>query len=168
MLKYIKSFIYEKNKEEHMWISGLIMFVDDNKMILDRGFITENISDYSFYCQFNNFTLINGELHYMFPDSFKKIDSNKVYLHLRIGKSPFEIPIENPTYWNLFFTNPNNKIYKNIELVKNKIKIQGLQNPQQSNNKEIKIQDLRNPLFLNKQIYDESSVLFSFLDISKL
>lgn len=158
MLNYLKSFIYENKKEENVWISGLIMFSDNQKLILDKGFvITGEISNYSFYCQFNNFTVINGELHYIYPNGLKKIDPKKVYLHLRIGKSPFEITVDNLMYWNLYFTSPNNKIFKAIDLDVNKIKI-----IQSEKNEILSTKNIKHPFFNNKQVYDDNSVLFSY------
>jgi len=164
MIKYLKSFMYENKKQEHTWISGLILFSDDEKIILDKGFIiTEEISNYPFYCQFNNFTVINGELHYAYPEGFKKIDSKKVYLHLRICNSPFEPAIDNLSYWNLYFTSPNNKIYKSFEINPNKIKIiYGCKT------ENLNIRQVKNPFFYKKEIYNDNSVLFSSLDIFNL
>ena len=144
MLKYLKSFIYENKSLEYTWISGLILFSDDDKLVLDKGFIiTGEITNYPFYCQFNNFTMINGELHYAYPQGFKKIDAKKVYLHLRIGKSPFEIPLDNISYWNLYFTSPKNNLCKIVD--KNKIKVIKFDKTENLN-----IKDIKHPFFYNK------------------
>ena len=89
MLKYIKSFAFTP-EPEYCWIGGVICFVDDGKMVFDRGFvIVGKVSPdfYSYYCNFRNFTVVNGELHYHYPDKLKRIDPKKVYLHIRIGKN---------------------------------------------------------------------------------
>ena len=161
MMNYLKSFFNENKKEEYTWISCLILFSDNKKLILDKGFvITGEIADYPFYCQFNNFTIINGELHYIYPEGFKKIDPKKVYLHLRFGNSPYEIIVDNLMYWNLYFTNPNNKIFKSFDLDVSKIKI--IQNEK---NETLNIKDIKHPFFCNKQIYDNNSVLFSHIKL---
>jgi hypothetical protein len=176
MIKYLKSFIYENKKENYTWISGLIIFKDNNKFVLDKGFIiTNDISNYSFYCQFNNFTIINGELHYAYPEGFKKINPKDVYLHIRIGNSPFSPTLDNLSYWNLYFTSPNNKVYKSIQINPNKIKIIGGNHQNDKNDRNDKndknkldIKDVKNPFFYSKEIYNDSSVLFSSLDIFNL
>ena len=159
MLKYLKSLVYENKPVEYNWVSGLIIFSDENKLVLDKGFIIlGEVTNYSFYCQFNNFTMINGELHYAYAEGFKKIDARKVYLHLRFGKSPFEISLNNLSYWNLYFTNPKNKLYSCID--KNKIKI-----IKSDKTETLNIKDVKHPFFYNKQIYNNTSVLFSSLDV---
>lgn len=164
MIKYLKSFIYENKKENYTWISGLIIFKDDKKFVLDKGFIiTNDISNYSFYCQFNNFVIINSELHYSYPEGFKKINPKDVYLHIRIGNSPFSPTLDNLSYWNLYFTSPNNKVYKSIQINPNKIKIIN-----EIDKNKLDIKDVKNPFFFNKEIYNDNSVLFSFLNIFNL
>ena len=166
MIKYLKSFVVSE-QTDNVWISGLICFVDEGKMVLDRGFVilgNVNPDHYAFYTNFRNFIFVNGELHYMYGDKVKKINPKKVHLHIRIGHSPHEIHIENLTYWHLFFTSPNNKLFKNITLQKEKISL--ITDPPISN-KKLKIYDIQNPLFLDKQVYSENCVMFTGLDINK-
>jgi len=157
-MNYIKKFFTYEEVKENTWISGLIFFQDEGKMVLDRGFvIIGDIRSYPFYCQFKNFTMINGDFYYLYPNCMKKINPEKVFLHLRFGKSPFPIEKNNLTYWHLFFTNPNNKIYKSIELKKEKIKLfEFLETG-------FECESINNPLFLKKQSYDKNSILFSGL-----
>jgi len=164
-MNYLKSFFKsEEKKEEYNWISGLILFSDEDKMKVDRGFIiTGDISNYPFYCQFKNFTTVNGDLYYIYPNCMKKINPDKIYLHLRIGTSPYPVESENKKYWHLFFTSPQNKIYKSIELEDYKIKIHDFPNIG-----KINIENIKNPLFLKRQIYDKNSILFSSLKIYDL
>jgi hypothetical protein len=162
ILKYVKSLVYEEEIVGYKWVSGLICFVDDGKMVLDRGFIiTGNISpDYfAFYANFRNFTLINDDLHYMYPDSIKKINPDKVYLHVKFGSSPYSIPLTNPTYWNLYFNTPNNKLYKSLTITPERIKI--IENTNDINYKIKKVSEITCPLFDKRQVYNETSILFS-------
>lgn len=167
LLKYVKSLVYEDEKAEYKWIGGLIFFMDDGKMVLDRGFvITGDVDEYAFYTNFRNFTLINNDLHYMYPDSIKKI--NKIYLHLKYGTSPYPVPLNNPTYWNLFFSSPNNKIYKSMSLDEKRIKIMenntenATYNTTHNAKSKIKsVNDIICPLFDKRQIYNPTCVLFS-------
>ena len=39
MMNYLKSFFNENKKEEYTWISCLILFSDNKKLILDKGFV---------------------------------------------------------------------------------------------------------------------------------
>ena len=159
-MNYIKKFFSTDEKEEYSWISGLILFQDEKKMILDRGFIiTGDLENYPYYCQFKNFNIINGELYYLYPNCMKKINPEKVFLHLRIGKSPFPIEKDNLTYWHLFFTSPNNRVYKSIDIIKEKIKLHEF--PEKKTKKDL----FENPLFIKKQVYENGSVLFSNLKI---
>ena len=89
----------------------------------------------------------------------KKINPDKVYLHVRVGSSPFPIERENLTYWHLFFTSPN--IYKNLKLTKDKIRLLEFNDK----NKNI---ILEHPFFLKKQKYNNESVLFSGLKMFEL
>tara|TARA_R110001599_G_scaffold91574_1_gene240564 strand:- start:2953 stop:3456 length:504 start_codon:yes stop_codon:yes gene_type:complete len=161
----IKKYFAAEKKDEYRWISGLILFLDGKEMIVDRGFIiTGDVNYYSFYCQFKNFTHINGELYYMYPTCMKKINPEKVHLHLRYGTSPYPVEKENLAYWNLFFTAPNNKIYTNIKLDPAKIKVFDFEKVETKFN----IQDVNVPLFETRQAYNTNSVLFTSLKIKDL
>jgi len=160
LFKYVKNWVYEEEKVGYNWIGGLIFFIDDGKMVLDRGFIiTGDIDEYSFYANFRNFTLINNDLHYLYPDSIKKI--TKVYFHLKVGNSPYPISLNNPTYWNYFFSSPNNKIYNSLTLDEKKIKIINNSENFEKKCKIKSIMDIHCPLFDKRQTYNSTCVLFS-------
>lgn len=153
-MNYLKSFFKTEEQNENYWISGLILFKYENRLILDRGFIVVgNLNNYSFYCQFKNFTIINGELYY---NCIKKIKFENVFLHLKIGETPYNVETNNKTYWNLFFNSPSNKLFKSIILEDSKIKVFNF-----DKTKKININDVNNPLFLKKQVYDKNCVLFT-------
>lgn len=159
-MNYIKKFFSQDDKEEYSWVSCLIFFQDEGKNVLDRAFIIiGDVENYPYYCQFKNFNIINGDLYYLYPNCMKKINHEKVFLHVRFGKSPFPIEKNNLTYWHLFFTNPNNRIYKSIELKKEKIKL--FEFPETKSRKDFS----ENPLFMKKNVYDKNSILFSGLKI---
>jgi hypothetical protein len=172
LYKYAKSFVYEEKKDKNFWTSVLILFVVDGKMFIDYCFIIdgnfpENI--YSFFCNFNNFIIINQKLHYKFPEYIKEIDPKQVHLHLRLGNSPFSLPKDKLNYWNLHFTSLKNRLYKEIE---NELKTKKIEiivpNESLKRNKIPNILNVFNPLFLKKQIYDDNSVMFSDLNIKLL
>jgi len=162
-MNYLKKFFSSEEKEEYSWVSGLIFFQDEGKMVLDKGFIiTGDVEKYPYYCQFKNFNIINGDVYYLYYNCMKKINYEKVFLHLKIGKSPFPVEKNNLTYWHLFFNSPNNRIYKSIELKKEKIKL--FEFPEENSKKDL----FDNPLFIKKQVYDKNSVLFSGLKMTDI
>lgn len=155
-MNYIKKFFTSEEKPEYSWVAGLILFQDDGKMVLDRGFVvTGDADNYPFYCQFKNFNIINGELYYLYHNCMKKVNPEKVYLHLKYCKSPHPAEKKNLTFWYLFFNSPSNRIFKSIELKQEKIKL--IEFPEAKSKKDI----FYNPLFLKKQVYDNNCVLFS-------
>lgn len=165
MWKYFKKLIYpvEEEKKDHTWISGVLFFRDEGKAVIDRAFIiTENIKNYVFYCDLRNFTIINGDLFYLYPTHMKKISFDHVYLHLKIGKSPYPLPLDNPSYWYHFFNSPNNKVFQSLTLNKDMIRIIQEDYQKDSQNK-IDISDIDHPFFLKRQAYDKNSVLFTGL-----
>src|SRR5581483_2000184 len=95
-LKYLKNLVLHKDVHpKYQWISILILFKDNNRLVIDKAYILKSPNDlgsnndlessnYGFYCQFNHFVIINGELHYHYPDKLKKINSKDVYLHVRV------------------------------------------------------------------------------------
>ena len=171
ILKYVKSFVYESEDENvgYKWLSGLIFFIDEGKFVFDRGFIITgkgvSIDEYAFYANFRNFTLINDDLHYLYGDCIKKIVPNKVYMHIKLGSSAYSVPLDNLTYWNLFFSSPNNKIFNSLTIVPEKIKIVELgDNITVNGNKRGKIKNIEDivcPLFNKRQVYNSTCVLFS-------
>lgn len=172
LYKYAKSFVYEEKKDENVWISVLILFVDNGKMWVDTGFIIDgefSINTYSFFSNFRNFIIINDKLHYKFPDYIKEIDPIQVHLHLKIGKSPFSLPKEKLDNWRIHFSSSNNTLYKAIQhdLKKEKIQLITL-NETIKTKKKINIVEAENPLFHKKQVYNDSSVMFSHLNIDFL
>ena len=172
MMKYVKSFVYEK-EISYNWMSGLLCFVDDGKMVLDSGFIITgdvSLDHYGFYMNYRNFTMINSDLHYMYPDGIKRINSEKVYLHLRFGNSPSPIQTTHLNHWHLYVTSPNNKFFKSIDFNEKRIKcFQEGGNSAGSVSVKIagdksKIFSIKNPMFHDKQVYNDHSVMFSSLN----
>jgi len=176
---YAKSFLYEE-KNENIWTSILILFVDEGKVKLDEGFILNDVFSsnyYSFFCNFKNFTVINNELYYKYSDCIKKIDPKKVYLHIYIGKSKNSLSTNKIDSWNLYFSSLNNKLYKEIKeeltlekinIIKRRINEKDKIGKIEKKIKTPKITEIENPLFLEKQNYNENSVFFSNINIDFL
>lgn len=160
MIKYVKSFVYE-NVPTYNWMSVLLCFVDDDKVIMDRGLII--LGDvpadfYAHYLHYKNFTILNGELHYMYPDRIKKINPEKVYLHIRVGVSPSPIQVSHLHHWHLYVTSPNNVFFKSIAFNVDRVKVF---NEGFKEGGKIKVKDIKNPLFFSKNMYNDSCVMFS-------
>ena len=166
MIKYVKSFVYE-NVPVYNWMSVLLCFVDDDKVVMDRGLII--IGDvpadyYSHYLHYKNFTIVNGELHYMYPDRIKKINPEKVYLHIRVGSSPSPVQVSHLHHWHLYTTSPNNRFFKSIDFNVERVKVfnEGIK---ADGFRGVKISDVRNPLFYGRNTYNENCVMFSGINI---
>lgn len=103
---------------KYRWISALIVFSDGGEIVLDKGYLFLGdlpIYYLGYYCNFTNFSVIEGKLYYFYKNGVvKQIDPAKVHLHIKFGQSPFEISLENINYWNLFFSSVKNKIYISI------------------------------------------------------
>ncbi len=171
MMKYVKSLVYEK-ETVYNWTAGLLCFVDDGKMVLDSGFIITgqtSLDYYGFFMNYRNFTLINGDLHYIYPDHMKRINSEKVYFHLRFGHSPTPIDISHLTHWHLYATSPNNKFFRSIEFDEKRIKTfheGGVGEPLSGEKSKLPL--IKNPMFHDKHIYNSHSVMFSSLHVGLL
>lgn len=173
---YIKSFFVSSKPADNTsnkWLSGLIIFKDDGKLVVDTGFIIIGdpmINEMGFFCNFRNFILINGELHYAYPQHIKKIDPNSVFLHVKISKHSTVIPKINPVYFNFYFSSPRDKIYEKLiesgSLKAEKIKIIDRSSRVIGKKSLIeKIDLLQCPIFSNKDMYSEDSAIFSGLNL---
>jgi hypothetical protein len=170
LYKYAKSFIdYDPpiEQKEETWLSVLILFVSSGKMWIDSGYIFEGnvpINIYSYFTNFNNFLIVNNKLHYRFPENIKEINPKEVYLHLKIVKSKFSLPKNNLNNWMLHFSTSTNNLYKVIkhDLKKEKIRIVDVK----ETTKKMNILDAENPLFKTRQVYNDTSILFSEIDIN--
>ena len=117
--------------------SILILFKDENKWVLDKGYVFLGdipADSLGYYCNFTNFSVMNDKLYYFYKTQIesgnvyktgvaKQIDPKNVRIHIKFGKAPFEITKENIKYWNLFFSSINNTIYKSIRNDLNEDKI---------------------------------------------
>lgn len=74
-----------------------------------------------------NWTVINDDLIYNLINDKNIIDPLEVHLHCRVGDTHFDVDyfINNPTYYNHYFSSPNSKIYKAIksQLVPEKVEV---------------------------------------------
>ena len=170
LIRYVKSFVYESVEEEmHNWLSCIVCFVDEGKMVFDSGLVVVgNCSPdyYAHFLHFKNFILINGDLHYKYPDKIKKINPDKVYLHIRVGSTKFEVPTDNLAYWHLYFTSPSNKLYKSLDKIKEeRIKLVDMR---EKDERKVRIEDISNPLFNKYQKYNEHSIMFSGIKVDML
>jgi hypothetical protein len=176
MIKYIKSFVVtEENKIEYPWTSILILFGDGGKLHLDKGYVIKGLlepHEYAYYCQFNDFMFLNGKLLYSKNNFMKEISSNKVYLHIRTGSTPFPIPEDHLESFHLHFPSQNNKIYKllNNQIDPKKIHLISSDHDESyntssnsRNKKRLKgqAQNLFHPFFQLKEIYHPDAVIFS-------
>ena len=165
MIKYAKSLLYESTPV-YNWMSVLLCFVDDDKVVMDKGLII--LGDvpadfYAHYLHYKNFTIVNGELHYMYPDRIKKINPDKVYLHVRVGTSPSVVQVSHLNHWHLYTTSPNNRFFKSIEFNVGRVKVfnEGFR----EGVAKVKLGEVKNPLFLTRQSYNENCVMFSGINI---
>ncbi len=161
MLSLFKYFVYPE-VEENVWLSVIVFFYDEGKTVVDESFIFNgnvNPNLYSFYTNFKNFILINEELHYRYPDYIKKIEPENVYLYVHIGRSGFSIPNDKLDYWGLFFSSFSDPLYKKLNLKNTRLVF-----PMKTN-KKMKIEDIYNPLFSVREVYDKNSILFSFINL---
>ena len=166
MIKYVKSFVYETTPT-YNWMAVLLCFVDDGKVVMDKGVII--LGDvpadfYAHYMHYKNFTIVNGELHYMYPDRIKKINPEKVYLHVRIGTSPSAVQVSHLHHWHLYTTSPNNRFFKSIEFDVGRVKVfnEGFK---AEGFRGVKLSDVKNPLFLTRSVYNENCVMFSGINV---
>lgn len=159
-LNYAKSFITSASNSElplnYRWVSVLILFVDNGKTVLDKGYIfLGDISINSlFHIQFTNFNIIENNILYMYKNgSSKYIESKKIYLHFKFGQSSFPISEQNINYWNNFFSSPTNKIYNSISNDLNIKHIKLVNSPHISSKKRLTPANISHPLFFSKRIY---------------
>ena len=182
MFKYLKSFVAnEENKVLYPWTSILILFSDNGKLNVDKGYVIKGIletHEYGYYCQFNNFFYINGKLLYAYPDKLKEIDPEKVYLHILTGLTPFPVPNEHLDSHHLYFPSANNKVYKLLgnKIDKDKIRLfvvkdesyMSSSGSRSKRREESQAQNLIHPLFSRKEIYHPDAVVFSYFDVNAL
>jgi len=178
MIKYLKSFVVtEENRIEYPWTSILLLFGDEGKLQLVKDYIIKGIlepHEYAYYCQFNNFVIINNKLSYLYSDKIKHINSEKVYLHIRTGSTPFPVPEDHLESYHLYFPSASNKIYKllNNQIDPEKIKVvthndESYNISSSSRNKKrmkSQAQNLFHPFFQRKEIYHPDAVIFSHFD----
>jgi hypothetical protein len=173
MIKYVRSFIGE-TQPIYNWTSVLLCFVDGDKVVMDKGLIIlgdVSADFYAHYIHYKNFTILNDELHYMYPDRLKKINPEKVYLHVRVGSSPSVVQVSHLHHWHLYTTSPNNRFFKSIEFNVERVTIvnEGVKDGVVGNvgngGKKVKVEDIKNPLFFGKQAYNDSCVMFSGINI---
>lgn len=156
-MEYLKSFWNTEPKLYH-WISVLILFNQDNKITLDKGYVfLGNMPIHSIgnYINFTNFNIIDGALYYMHNNgTTKSVDPTKVYLHFKFGSTPFQFSSENKDYWNLFFSSLDNKIYNSIvsDLTSKRIRMMKLKDGI-SHKKSLSPANVSHPLFSSKQVY---------------
>ena len=167
IIKYIKSFFISE-EQSYSWLGCLIIFTDNKKLILDKGFIlTGDFSKIPYYCNFSNFSKRDGKLYYNYPNGIRReIDPEKVHLHIKIGKINKPVDQFPLNSWSLFFSSPNNKIYKSIthfmdedHLARYSVK---------KSKKNVRIKDIDFPYFLRKQFYgfEMDQAVFSKLDLN--
>ena len=159
-MNYAKSFLTTSNSQTphiYRWVSILILFVDDGRTVLHKGYIflgDISVSQLS-YINFANFNVIGNDTFYMNKNGTTKyIDSTKIYLHVKFGHGPFAVAEENINYWNVYFSSPTNKIYKSIsnDLNKERVKLINMTNHIPSK-KRLTATNISHPLFSYKQIY---------------
>lgn len=122
--KYTKSFFSNpEKKDKNIWTSGMLLFHDGERLRIDYSFIiVGNIPKHylSYYVNFNNWSIICKKLYYIGGEEAVKVYPENVYLYLKTGIIPFskkEI-FKNPTHWNNFVSNPDDKIFN---MVKNQL-----------------------------------------------
>jgi len=109
------------------WSSYLILYKKaKGGLILYRGYVfLGDIPDFyhAYYINFINWSIQNGELFYQ----GEKIEPENVHIHYHTGDTIFDANffIENPDYYNHYFSSPSNKIYLSIkeQLTPNRISI---------------------------------------------
>ena len=133
------------------WTSVLIMFYDEEQLVVDKGyvFLGKVPRDYlGYYCNMSNFSIIDNRLFYCYSNGMvKRIDPEKVFIHLKFGKGPME-----PYHWSTFFSSSRNEL---IQLTKSYINAEVIKvfDTQKNSSKSLKPSNAEHPLFLKKQIY---------------
>ena len=148
------------------WTSILIMFYDEDQLVLDKGyvFLGKAPKDYlGYYCNLSNFTVIDKRLFYFYKDGrVKRIDPEKVLIHMKFGKGNFEA-----YHWSTFFSSYRNDM---INIVKGDINPDKIKiiDTERNTSKHLKASNAEHPLFKKKQIYGQQmdQVILSGLNIN--
>jgi hypothetical protein len=114
-----------------------------------------SINDIGYYINFTNFNLVGGHIFYMCKNGTTKyLDPKKIHLHFKFGQTPFQLSEENRSYWNIFFSSTDSKIYKSIksDLDIEHITMVNFPNYVPSK-KRLTASNVSHPLFTSKQIY---------------
>lgn len=118
-LKYAKSYLI-KPTEYPTWISFMLFFKSNDKLVLDKAYIFLGKVPFNYYTHFINFSnwnIIDNQLYYI-NDEDKKYNVNpeNVYLYYRIGSSNYKKDdiINNKLYWYNWVSSPSNNLYRKL------------------------------------------------------